>query len=66
MAWLAVNRNKQELILSEEPKRYRMGFYGGQWEGNSIELPKGTIQKLIGSDLTWDDEPVILNIVEVE
>jgi hypothetical protein len=24
----------------------------------SIQLPKGTIKKLIGKDLTWDDEPV--------
>ena len=25
-----------------------------------IELPKGTIAKLIGRELTWDDEPVEL------
>lgn len=25
-----------------------------------IELPKGSIKKLIGCDLTWDDEPVEL------
>lgn len=23
----------------------------------SVELPKGSIRKLIGKDLTWDDEP---------
>jgi hypothetical protein len=26
----------------------------------SIELPKGSIKKLIGRDLTWEDEPVEL------
>lgn len=32
-------------------------------EGNldvSIRLPKGSIKKLIGRDLTWEDEPVTL------
>lgn len=27
---------------------------------NRIILPKGSIQKLIGRNLTWDDEPVSL------
>lgn len=25
-----------------------------------VELPKGTIKKLIGRELSWDDEPVEL------
>lgn len=29
-------------------------------ENIAIELPKGTIKKLIGRDLTWEDEPVEL------
>lgn len=29
-------------------------------EDISLELPKGSIQKLIGRELTWDDEPVTL------
>ena len=28
------------------------------YQGHSIELPKGTINKLIGRNLTWEDEPV--------
>lgn len=28
-----------------------------------IVLPKGSIKKLIGKDLTWEDEPVELKIV---
>lgn len=27
---------------------------------NEIELPKGTVYKLLGKELTWDDEPVEL------
>ena len=27
-----------------------------------IELPKGSIYKLIGKELTWDDEPIELKI----
>lgn len=28
------------------------------FENIAIELPKGSIKKLIGRELTWDDEPV--------
>ena len=30
------------------------------WSGaeNAIELPKGSIKKLIGKELTWNDEPI--------
>lgn len=31
------------------------------YQGHSIELPKGTISKLIGRELSWDDEPVELH-----
>ena len=30
-------------------------FYSG-----AIQLPKGTIKKLLGRELTWEDEPVEL------
>lgn len=30
------------------------------FEDIALELPKGSIQKLIGRELTWDDEPVEL------
>lgn len=30
------------------------------YQGHSIELPKGTISKLIGRELNWNDEPVEL------
>lgn len=31
--------------------------------GDSIELPQGTINKLIGRNLTWNDEPVELKSI---
>ena len=31
-----------------------------QSEGNFIELPKGTIAKLLRHDMKWEDEPVEL------
>ena len=69
MAWLAVSKAGTEIISSVKPLR------DGAWwdcseeicmEGEtgyvdmSIELPKGSIKKLIGRDLTWSDEPVEL------
>lgn len=30
------------------------------YQGHSIELPKGNIEKIIGRKLTWDDNPVEL------
>ena len=31
---------------------------GGSFTDKPIELPRGSIKKLIGKDLTWKDEPV--------
>lgn len=33
---------------------------GGVYRMLTIELPKGTVYKLLGKELTWDDEPVEL------
>lgn len=69
MTWLAVNRNGDEIISPDKPTRW-----GGEWadmeevwvesERGQIDmtfmLHKGAIFKLIGKELTWDDEPVEL------
>ena len=56
MAWVAVDKIGGELISQTEP--FRIGDY---WIGVSIfHLPKGSIKKLIGKDLFWNDEPVEL------
>lgn len=56
MAWVAIKRNGQECICSIKPDIWCVSDedYG------IIELPKGSIKKLICRDLTWNDEPVKL------
>lgn len=76
MAWLAVNKYGVEGIFTFKPHRvdpnksiYKLfepefwsdkdyGEYGN--EDTEITLPKGTIRKLIGRELRWEDEPVEL------
>lgn len=56
MLWLVVDKIGEELISRTEP--FRVGDY---WIGDSIfHLPKGSIKKLIGKDLSLKDEPVEL------
>lgn len=63
MAWVAVDKDGTEVICNPEPYRdtvdfmwcIESGFYSG-----AIQLPKGTIKKLLGRKLTWEDEPVEL------
>lgn len=74
MAWVAVNKNGVEYIFENKPKRegdewidavviwgnqyMDDGEHGTYW--SNIELPKGSIEKLIGCALTWEDEPVLM------
>lgn len=60
--WLCANPLKLEAIFEYKPiraKKYRL------WQSRDVEIkqkyifvPPGTIEKLIGRELTWDDEPV--------
>lgn len=65
MAWLAVDNSGDECIFQSKPHRSK-GYktwdidYWATYETDIIELPKGSIKKLIGRELTWDDEPVKL------
>lgn len=70
MAWLTVNKDGTEWIMPGKPVR----GWCGHWEYSEkvyveseqgyvsieIELPKGSVYKLLGKELTWDDEPVEL------
>lgn len=57
MAWVAVDGNGIENIYKSEPYR----AYDHWWDVDAeISLPKGIIKKLIGRDLTWEDNPVEL------
>lgn len=76
MAWVAVNKNGSEGIFRYKPYRkdpdksiYKLwepeywsdedsSDYGN--EDSEVFLPKGTIKKLIGRELTWENEPVEL------
>jgi len=57
MAWVAVYKKGSEAIFYSKPAKSDSYWYS--WDA-IIELPKGSIQKLIGRELTWDDEPVEL------
>lgn len=65
MAWLAVDYDRGEYIYDYKPVRRGYLTWGqesidGEELGDCVELPKGTIKKIIGRELTWEDEPVEL------
>ena len=61
MAWLAVDKDKKEAIHQNKPIKEKGCFDDTEfwWSGNGrVNLPSGSIEKLIGRKLTWEDEPV--------
>lgn len=64
MAWLAVDKDGTENIYYLKPERKKKYWVAEenqpQCYRDIIELPPGTIKKLIGIDLSWSDEPVEL------
>ena len=69
MAWLSVNEKGIEYMNNILPTRCPMW---GDWDATmevgdeyiqlQIELPDGTIKKLLGYELTWSDEPVMFGV----
>lgn len=68
MAYLAVNKDGTEYIFPKKPvwdtiywSCVKVITNDGGWYTDEIdievELPKGTIEKLIGRSLTYEDEP---------
>lgn len=61
MAWVAVTKQGREFISMCKPIRVsdEDNYY---WKDTFTEnsLPSGSIKKLIGRELTWNDEPVKL------
>lgn len=62
MAWLVVNGDGTEFIFEVKPKRSKEGKI---WQLPSrhslrslIYLKKGIIEKIIGKQITWEDDPV--------
>lgn len=61
MALLVVDgRDNSEWIYEYKPERASIGDFWYDCGGNCVELPKGSIKKLIGRELNWRDEPVEL------
>ena len=59
MAWVAVDKHGDECIYKYRP--IRSSYYGCWMTGDDvISLPKGTIRRLLGVELTWANEPVEL------
>lgn len=60
MAWLAVSKSGTERVFSCMPIRSltRGDCFSDYLCDSAVRLPKGSIKKLIGRDLTWDDEAV--------
>lgn len=60
MAWVCVNSFGTELIFETEPHKSVYSWRDGYGSCKCIEIPKGSINKLIGRELTWNDESVEL------
>ena len=64
MAWLAVDYIG-EWLFNYKPDmwigdcvEHNYWLSQDRYDACGIQLPKGSIKKLIGKDLTWNDEPI--------
>lgn len=57
MAYVAADEDGIETIHKDKPFRHKGCWQCGDEE---VNMPKGSIEKLIGKTLTWEDEPVEL------
>jgi hypothetical protein len=55
MIYLAVDKDGTEHIFEEQPARVHDDYWTNHPFGEKIELPTGTIEKLTGKTLTWED-----------
>lgn len=69
--FLAVNKNGDEVILDNAPARqgeiwtdersaHDDEYFSVEDHNSAIVLPKGTIRRLTGRDLKWEDDPISL------
>jgi len=59
--WACVDKNGTERIMLKKPERWGNGIKRWTTPGvRSGALPKGSIKKLIGRELSWSDKPVEL------
>lgn len=61
MAYLAVDLDGAEKIFDSYPKKLKSMYCPyNRYDDNFIYLPKGTIKKITGKDLTFGDNPIRL------
>lgn len=60
MAWVAVDEDGTEAGYEDKPVRASGSWETSEQYSRYIDIPKGSIEKLIGKKLTWEDEPVEL------
>lgn len=60
MAWVAVDKDGTEIVCDGKPVERLSCIWSKSGVYELVELPKGSIKKLIGRELTWADEPVEL------
>ena len=58
MAWLAVDKDGAECVFAIKPYRELNKYWESPCE--YVSLPDGSIKKLIGRELIFEDEPVEL------
>ena len=69
IVFLAVNKNGDEVILDNFPVRqgersaHDEEYFSVEDHNSAIVLPKGSIYKLTGKYLTWEDDPISLKSV---
>ena len=66
MAWICVNSFGTELIFETEPHKDVYSWRDDYGSCKCIEIPKGSIKKLIGRELSFSDKPVELKQIEYE
>lgn len=59
MPFVAVLHTGKEAIFVNRPIKKENAFYS--YSGEMIILPAGTIKKLTGKEITFNDEPIELN-----
>ena len=63
MAYVAIDDDGTELIFDSQPERYAICWHRYE-DSKEVELPKGSIRRLIGHELTFKDDPVELKEVQ--
>lgn len=61
--WVCVDKDGTERIMLEKPERWKGIIELKRWSTPGVrsgKLPKGSIKKLIGRELSWEDEAVEL------